>query len=231
MYGLYDDLETYLINYNEATSDNTLLFPVQPSEVGANMNADISGEKIIKRGKINIFNGSEPKSFSLSGFFPGILTDYRFTRNSNKDPYYFVNKIENWMNQGAVLRHIVTDTPINTQVLISHFEWREHDGTGDVYFSLELKEYKDIIIPEYTPPKPAVKPVTPPNKPRPVVNPPAKKRIHVVKRGEHLYGLAQKYYGNGKKYPLIKNNAENQKNHPKLKRSNYIYINWKLVIP
>ena len=42
------EIEVYL----NAQGDN-LRFPVCPSEVGKNVNADISGEKIIKKGTVN----------------------------------------------------------------------------------------------------------------------------------------------------------------------------------
>jgi nucleoid-associated protein YgaU len=57
------------------------------------------------------------------------------------------------------------------------------------------------------------------------------KKYHTVKLGDNLYDIAEKYYKKGKDWPKIKNNAENQKNYPKLKNSNVINAGWKLLIP
>lgn len=230
------EIEVYL----NAQGDN-LRFPVCPSEVGKNVNADISGEKIIKKGTVNLFNGTEPDSISLSGLFPSSSAKYRFIDVKGLDPYSYVNKLESWCKQGTRLRYIVTSTPINLQVRINHFEYKEKDGSGDVYFVLELKEDEDIIIPEWQPEpvKNNAKNYIPNkvysrNKPTFDLSNPKGQGIgktHTVKHGEHLYMIAKKYYGDGKLYKKIVNNPENLKRYPKLKKSNVIYSDWKLVIP
>lgn len=37
------------------------------------------------------------------------------------------------------------------EVIIEGFSYEERDGTRDVYFTLDLKEYKRIKIPKVTP--------------------------------------------------------------------------------
>lgn len=227
------EIEVYL----NAQGEN-LRFPVCPSEVGKNVNVDISAEKIIKKGTVNLFNGTEPDSISLSGFFPNASATYGFIDVKGQDPYSYITKIETWCKNGERLRYIVTSTPINIPVRISHFEFLEKDGSGDVYFTLELKEDEDIIIPEWTPPNTS-KSSNPSNA---VLNKVYSRnleknelskgsKIHTVKHGEYLFTIAQKYYGDGSKHKRITSNAENLKKYPKLKKSNVIYSGWKLVIP
>lgn len=226
--------------YLNASGDN-LRFPVCPAEVGKNINADISGEKIIKRGTVNIFNGSEPDSISLSGFFPNASATYGFIDVKGQDPYGYVNKIEKWCKSGERLRYIVTGTPINLPVKVSHFEYKEKDGSGDVYFVVELKEDADITIPEWSPVvmsgnEKQGKANKVHSRPRENVDlsklrVKASTREHTVKHGEYLYMIAKKYYGNGNLYKKISQNPENLKKYPQLKNSNVIYSNWKLVIP
>jgi hypothetical protein len=54
--------------------------------------------------------------------------------------------IENWIDQKVPIRLIITDTNINKEFSIEGFSYREQDGTGDVYFSLDLKEYRRISL-------------------------------------------------------------------------------------
>lgn len=227
-------IEVYLNSKEE-----NLRLPVIPPEIGKNINADISSEKVIKHGGINIFNGKEPDSISISCFFPNKNATYSFIGVKGIEPYEYVEKIEKWCKKGERLRYIVTSTPLNLPVKINHFEYSEKDGSGDVYYTIELKEDEDIDIPEWVSPT-ANKSGNPKqivankvySRNKEEVNIDKKnKKGHTVKHGEYLYLIAQKYYGDGSKYKKITSDAENVKNYPKLKKSNVIYSGWKLVIP
>ena len=52
---------------------------------------------------------------------------------------------EQMMNSGIV-KLIITGTAINFPCRISSFEWGEDDGTGDISFSITLKEHRKIVI-------------------------------------------------------------------------------------
>jgi len=54
--------------------------------------------------------------------------------------------IEKWIANRKSIRYLITDTSINIECTIESFEYGERDGTGDVYFSLSLKEYKTITL-------------------------------------------------------------------------------------
>lgn len=222
--------------YLNGDGDN-LRLPVVPSEFNKIVNADISAESIVKKGKVNIYNGYEPSAMSISCFFPHEGANYYFATGSG-DPYSYVNKLEKWCREGARLRYIVTGTSINVPVRISHFEYSERDSSGDVYYTLDLKEDEDVNIPTWQPGPVSGNPKNPipnkvysRNKPTIDLSKQASGRTHTVKHGEYLYLIAQKYYGDGRKYKKITSNAENLKRYPSLKKSNLIYSNWKLVIP
>ena len=44
------------------------------------------------------------------------------------------------------IRLIMSNTPINMLVTIENFEPGLQDGSGDVYYSLALSEFKEIIL-------------------------------------------------------------------------------------
>lgn len=217
--------------------------PVTPSVVGKEVGADISSEVIVKKGHTAIYNGTALDTFTLSSFFPSANATYNYINTQGQNPYDYVEKIESWCKSGERIRYIVTSTNINIPVRISKFEYKEQNGSGDVYYEIELKEDADIVITEWTPPK-TTQNTNAKSKANLVQNVQNKTRIsnnkkdgnrngntHQVKHGEYLYLIARKYYGDGKMYKKITQNEENLKKYPSLKNSNVIYSYMKLVIP
>ena len=60
------------------------------------------------------------------------------------NPQYYVDILPAWAAAGEPVRYIVSGTQINTQVYLESVEWRERDGTGDVYASIWMREYTDL---------------------------------------------------------------------------------------
>lgn len=116
-----------------------LRLPVLPYfevKVG-NMNTRVN---INELGNINLIGKSDLREMILESFFPA--QEYYFVEyNAFPSPYECVNMIEKWRNSGKPIRLIITDTPINIAMAIDNFSYGERDGSGDVYFSLELAEY------------------------------------------------------------------------------------------
>jgi len=81
----------------------------------------------------------------IISFFP--VRYYSFCQYSTfPTPKSCTDLIEKWMNTGKPIRFFITGTSINLECTIEDFEHGEQDGTGDVYFTLTLKEYKTITL-------------------------------------------------------------------------------------
>lgn len=124
-----------------------LRLPVLPPsfEVSVgNLNTRININEI---GNINLIGKSDLKTITLESFFPN--QNYYFCEYSDfPKPYECVEMIENWRLSGKPIRLIITDTPINLAMAIEKFTYGEKDGTGDVYYSLELAEYVFVGVKE-----------------------------------------------------------------------------------
>ena len=48
------------------------------------------------------------------------------------------------MKRAGTVKLIITGTPINFRCTIESFEWGEEDGTGDITYTLTLKEYRSV---------------------------------------------------------------------------------------
>ena len=80
----------------------------------------------------------------IESFFPKQV--YSFCQYSGfPTPKECTDLIEKWMLSGKPIRYLVTGA-INTECTIESFEYGTRDGTGDIYFSLELKEYRTITL-------------------------------------------------------------------------------------
>ena len=214
-------LEIYL------KGDDTIRFPVTPSEVSCETSANISTESVNDLGNVSLFSGVELRTIPISSFFPN--RQYSFCTYSNVEPpYEFVSKIEKWQNEGKKLRYIVSDGYTNIPVMINSFSYREQDGTGDVYFDLSLIEYKEIKLNKTT----SNNNVNNNSTNRPAENSPkpsGENKTHKVVAGDSLWAIAQKYYGDGSQYPKIK--EANKEKYTSLNNNNIIYTNMELVIP
>ena len=191
-------------------------FPVLPSAINVQDYAIINDSNITGLGDVTVFGGKGLRTIEISSFFPNPKRKYSFVSYTDYPKQYdCVNKIKKWMDKGEVLRFIVTGTEINFQVRITDFEYSEQDGTRDVYFTINLKEYRKIKISSTTPKKKKTD-----NKP--------KQKTYTVKSGDTLYDIAKKHYGKGSDYKKII--EKNKSKYPSLAKSTTLKKGWVLTI-
>lgn len=204
-----------------------LRLPVPIQEVSVKTGAEINIISLAKGGELGIFAGKKLDTISFSSFYPSSYRSY-CQYNGFPNVETFVRKIETAQKEGNPIRFIITGADINKQFLISDFEKTyKINGRGDLYFSLSLTEYREIEIPQIALAKSdASKVKTPQKRPNDKKKNNNKNRTHTVVRGDTLWGLAKRYYGDGSQYMKIFN-----ANKGKIKNPNLIIDGWKLVIP
>lgn len=214
------------------TKDKAIRLPVIPSEFERVIDAGYDTNAIIGLGDVAVLTSNGLAQLSLSSFFPN--NEYSFNEYSNvPKPYDIVKYFKEWKNKGTVVRVIFTGTDINQEMYITNFSYGERDGTGDVYYNMDLLEYRPIIVPTITENNSNNTQNT--NRPTDNNNNSNKnntnntQKTHKVKKGDCLWDIAQKYYGKGSLYPKIK--EANKSKYPSLAKNNIIYVNWELIIP
>lgn len=210
-------------------ADDKFRFSVIPPTIGISSGISTSSSSIIKTGELVAFAGRKLSTFDIDCFFPN--QDYNFCEYYGfPKPYECVDKLKKWMDEGWILRLIVTETNINMECIITDLDYEEKDATGDVYYSLSLKEYRRFKISLADIPgnneNTSQKPNESSNQNTNSTGQQQQQRTHVVKKGDTLWGLAKKYYGSGSKYPVIFNANKNLINNP-----DDIKDGWKLVVP
>ena len=202
-------------------------FPVLPSAINVQDYAITNDSNITGLGDVTVFGGKGLRTIEISSFFPNPKKKYYFVSYTDYPKQYdCVSKIKKWMDKGEVLRFIVTGTEINFQVRITDFEYSEQDGTRDVHFSINLKEYRKIKISSTTPNKKKTD-----NKDRTDTketdNKP-KQKTYTVKSGDTLYDIAKKHYGKGSDYKKII--EKNKSKYPSLAKNTTLKKGWVLTI-
>ena len=83
-------------------------------------------------------------SLRLSSFFPS--QSYTFVQTLTAiGPYELVSQIKRMAENRQPCTISISGTDISMPVSIENFEYGEKDSTGDVYFDIELREYRYIM--------------------------------------------------------------------------------------
>ena len=229
--------------YLKDSSNNIFRFPVIPPTVNVQDYAIINDSNITAMGDIIVFGGKGLRTTEISSFFPNPKRRYSFVNYSDyPNQYECVDRIKKWMDAGTKLRFIVTDTEINFLVKITNFEYSEQDGTRDVYYTLSLKEFREISIPGLNNTTQSTNNTQ--NTPRTdnassdvnqIINDINKtindaiQKIYTVKKGDTLWDISKKYYGKGSDYKKIM--EANKDKYKNLQKNTIIKPDWKLNIP
>ncbi|HBF9159668.1 TPA: LysM peptidoglycan-binding domain-containing protein [Clostridioides difficile] len=211
-------MEMWLRQANDA-----FRFPVFPSSFEINGNINTNTSNVLKLGEIIVCGGVGLRTTEVTSFFPS--QEYHFCNYKGfPQPYDCVEKLKKWMEQGLILRYIITETNINMEVIIENFKHGKQDGTNDVYFTLSLKEYKRIQIPSINSSDGKIEVVK--NVPVTKGFETGKQKTHKVVKGDSLWSLAKKYYGNGDLWKKIYD-----ANKKLIKNPDTIKDGWVLIIP
>lgn len=194
--------------------------PVKPTDYIVSVTHKNTVTNVIQTGDINLMGKTGLREVSLSSFFPA--KDYNFAK-SGGDPITLVEKLDGWRKSGEPCR-VVIGRSLNMECTIESFSWGEQDATGDIYYTILLKEYKRIKLK-----KANITVKTDPPKQRETKSPETNSgKKYTVKRGDCLWNIAKQFYGNGAQYKKIVD--ANQQIFSK-RSPNLIYAGEVLTIP
>ncbi len=209
--------------------NKTYRLPVNPDEIKTKSAQSVEKYEVLGLDQIAVPTRMELKEYSFDCELPKKAYRYVETPNGFEDSEYYLKRFEEWRTDLKPVRFIATnggDHEIDTLVLIRNLDVTEKAGEeGDKYVSFSLLEYKEygkksqleVVGPsEYK----AVEVNT-----SETTNPKSTGTYTVVK-GDSLWAIAKKYYGDGSKYPKIYN-----ANKDKIKNPSLIYPGQVLTIP
>ena len=160
-----------------------ITLPVTPSGFTVPNGQDIQTVNIHEIGDVRIAGKPTLSSISIEGFFPS--KPYPFA-HYYAEPYSLVRVFLAWRDSGEVVRFLIPGTTVNLPVLIESIDYGEQDGSGDVYYTLSLSEYRYVSAP-------TVK--TSLSASRAVDEAPKTAQSYTVQKGDTLASIARKFYG------------------------------------
>lgn len=122
----------------------SLRFPIPPANYELTWANNNSSFLVEGRGEVSFMG--KPKLAEIApieSFFPKRVTTL-CQYSTFPTPSECVALLKVMTDSGRPVRYIITDTFVNILCSIESFKIKEQDATGDIYFTLQLKEYKVI---------------------------------------------------------------------------------------
>lgn len=216
-----------------------MLCPIAPSKLQLKIKNNNKTITLINEGDVNILKQAGLTDVSFDLLLPNVKYPFATYKSGFKRAKYFLDELEKLKTDEKPFQFIVTrllpngkmlfDT--NMKVSLESYEIKEDAKDGfDVVVSVKLKQYRDYgtktckVIDASADAKPQVSVETK----RPAENSPAPStnKTYTVVKGDCLWNIAKKFYGNGSKYTVIYD-----ANKSKIKNPNLIYPGQVLTIP
>lgn len=196
---------SYSIYFKQGSKNYKL--PVNPEEIKVNRKMQIETYSVLASGQVSVPAHCSLEEYSFEAEFPGRATHYVETAGSFLNSDHFETLFRKAQQNQTVLRFIASNgitEDISKEVLVESLEIVEKAGEeGDKYMTIKLLEYKEPnILPAVIPTSETTAEIQ--EEPAPEENPAVTdNKTHTVVKGDTLWAIAKKYYGNGALYPRI----------------------------
>lgn len=216
-----------------------MLCPIAPSKLQLKIGNKNKTMTLIDEGEVNILKQAGLTDISFDLLLPNVKYPFATYKSGFVTAKVFLAEIEKMKTEKKPFQFIVTrllpngkmlfDT--NMTVSLESYDIKEDVKEGfDVVVSIKLKQYKEFGTKTCNVTFASTKPKATVEKKRSTKTSPApsknKNKTYTVKKGDCLWNIAKKYYGNGSKYTVIYN-----ANKGKIKNPNLIYPGQVLTIP
>lgn len=214
-----------------------MLCPIAPSKLQLKITNNNKTMTLIDEGEINILKQAGLTDISFDLLLPNVKYPFAVYKSGFENAKYYLDELEKMKTEKKPFQFIVTrlfpngkmlfDT--NMKVSLESYEIQENADEGfDVVVSVKLKQYKDygtkICNITFENSKPTVSVET--TRPTETSPAPSTNKTYTVQKGDCLWNIAKKFYGNGSKYTVIY-----KANKDKIKNPNLIYPGQVLTIP
>ncbi len=175
--------------------------PVLPQTFQTKNGSNNSSVNIAGLGEIIIMQSRPALRFSFSSFFPAAGFP-GLQVASLTPPLELIQKINEWKAGREPVHFIATACGVDLYVAIEDFNYSEQGGDPGTYqYSITLKEYREITTRQVKVDVPTATATVQKEEPR--VDNTVQPKTYTVKKGDCLWNIAKKLYGNGADYSKI----------------------------
>ena len=208
------------ISYNN--HEEMFNLPINPTEFEFTEGQNNQKITLLNIGEVNLIGHRGLVTGSLSSFFPASSSP--LSRYADREPSEYIRLLEKWKTSNQPIRVIISDCDFNLAMSIDKLAKKHREGDRDVYYTLELSEYRFLNVPAVQV-KTKQQSATSGLNTRP--NTQTTPKSYTVVSGDCLWNIAKKCYGDGSQYTKIyEANKGTIGANP-----NVIKVGQKLVIP
>lgn len=211
-----------------------LLMPVTPESLQLSIKNENKTITLINDGEVNILKKPGLTEIEFELLLPNVEYPFAQYEGGFQKAEVYLEKIEQLKTdmepfQFIVTREISSDNKLfstNMRVSLEDYKIKENHNQGfDVVVSVKLKQYKEYGTKVYEIKNGKAATTTPKreNSKSPI---PTTPKTYKVKKGDCLWNIAKKFYGDGSKYTVIY-----KANKDKISNPNLIYPGQILTIP
>lgn len=218
----------------------TMLCPIAPEKLQLKINNKNKSLTLINEGEVNILKKAGLTEVSFDLLLPNVIYPFAVYKAGFKSANYFLEILEHLKtSQNPFKFKVIRKFPngkmlFNTNMKVSLETYSISDDANegfDVVVNIKLKQYRDFGTKtcniKFAKTKPKIAPPKPPRQQAKAPIPPANKnKTYTVRRGDCLWNIAKRFYGNGALYTRIYN-----ANRGKIRNPNLIYPGQVFVIP
>lgn len=141
----------FYLSYNNGAE--RLQLPVNPERISVNSSRGYEDIEVTQLGEYTVIGNAKLREFTFSSFFPHEYNPSYCEYSGFAPPWEMTRTIERWMNSGRPVRFTLTGqiygddytTIFNEEVTIRSFNYYESGGAvGDLYYEVELKEFRFV---------------------------------------------------------------------------------------
>ena len=169
-----------------------LVLPVTPATYSWAHEAVIEAVTVDQLGDLNFWGGKRMGRTTLSDCLLPAHAYPFLSPGAGTNPWVYLEQLERWCDAGTVVRFLVSGTPANAAVLIEGVTYREQDGTNDLYADITLRQYRQPNTPAIPAEQTGGTATT-----RPAATGASTARSYTVVRGDTMWGISRKFYGDG----------------------------------
>lgn len=177
-----------------------IIIPVLPSKLKVTSAGDNDTDTVLGLGEVLILRQKRLRTVSWDSFCPAHSAPY--APGVITPPLELIRAIQTARDALQPVRLLITgtDLDINVRMGIESFDYEERSGElGDLYYSIELSEWKD-----YSPRRIVLQEKKPTAKdPSRAGQPNGMPKTYTVVKGDCLWYIAKRFYGKGGEWPKI----------------------------